>query len=354
MRVLAITTVKNEGAFLIDWLAWHRWLGFTDFLVFSNDCTDGTDRMLDRLQAMGWLRHLPNPGPWKEGPQWAALKRAATDPLTVGADWVMVLDVDEYLTIHTGGGQIADLIAARPDANGFALTWRVFGNGGAVAFEDRPVPLRFTRAAPRVMGWPWRAAMIKTLYRNDGTWGKPGVHRPRSPDPERLDAVRWVDGSGRELPASFVRGRVFSDYGQDNYALAQVCHYPLGSMQDFALKSARGRANRDAEMFDLSYFVERNLCQDSDLSLANRFPACAPMRAELRADPALAALHQEAAGWRRTRFAELMADDRWRSFFGQMLMAGPSRPLDGAETAFMARAFRGEPLGPLPPDRPYS
>lgn len=105
-------------------------------------------------------------------------------------------------------------------------------------------------------------------------------------------------------------------------------------------------------MFDLSYFVERNLCQESDLSLAGRFPACTHLRAELRADPTLAALHQQAVGWRSTRFAELMADDRWRSFFGQMLMAGPSRPLDGAETGFMARAFRGEPLEPLPPDRP--
>ena len=37
IRFLAILTVRNEGAFLIDWLAHHRACGFTDFLVFSND-----------------------------------------------------------------------------------------------------------------------------------------------------------------------------------------------------------------------------------------------------------------------------------------------------------------------------
>lgn len=38
MRTLAILTQRNEGAFLLEWLAHHRAIGFTDFLVFSNDC----------------------------------------------------------------------------------------------------------------------------------------------------------------------------------------------------------------------------------------------------------------------------------------------------------------------------
>lgn len=103
MRALAITSVRNEGAFLIDWLAHHRACGFTDFLVFSNDCDDGSDAMLDRLQAMGWLTHVPNPAPHPKGPQWEALKQADRHPLTRAADWIMVFDVDEYVNIHVGG-----------------------------------------------------------------------------------------------------------------------------------------------------------------------------------------------------------------------------------------------------------
>jgi hypothetical protein len=63
MRILAVLTVRNKGAFLIEWLAHHRRCNITDFLVFSNDCDDGTDRMLDRLQALGWLVHLRTPAP---------------------------------------------------------------------------------------------------------------------------------------------------------------------------------------------------------------------------------------------------------------------------------------------------
>ncbi len=80
MRALAVLCVRNEGAFLLEWLAHHKGVGFTEFLVFSNDCDDGTDAMLDRLDAMGELTHIrndrPDSGPHEGGVQWAAMKRA--------------------------------------------------------------------------------------------------------------------------------------------------------------------------------------------------------------------------------------------------------------------------------------
>ena len=101
MRALAILTVKNEGAFLLEWLAHHRATGFSDFLVFSNDCTDGTDLMLDRLQAMGWLTHIRNNATSPRGPQWAALKAADTHPAKASADWILCLDIDEFVNVRS-------------------------------------------------------------------------------------------------------------------------------------------------------------------------------------------------------------------------------------------------------------
>ena len=76
-----LLTVKNEAAFLLEWLAHHRACGLSDVLVFSKDCTDGTGAMLDRFAAMGWLTHIRNDGPHDEGPQGAALKAADKQPL---------------------------------------------------------------------------------------------------------------------------------------------------------------------------------------------------------------------------------------------------------------------------------
>ena len=52
-RVTAVTAMKNEGAFIVDWIAHHRAVGVDRFLVYTNDCEDGTDRLLDRLLVAG-------------------------------------------------------------------------------------------------------------------------------------------------------------------------------------------------------------------------------------------------------------------------------------------------------------
>jgi hypothetical protein len=337
MRALAITSVKNEAAFLLEWLAHHRAVGFTDFLVFSNDCSDGTAEMLDRLQQLGWLTHQPNPGPWPEGPQWGALKQADRHPLTSAADWIAVLDIDEFVTIKTGDGTLSALISACAPATAIALTWRLFGNCGKVAFEDVPVTQQFTRAASVGMLWPWRAAMFKTLFANDGTYGKLGVHRPRSPDTARLETALWVDGSGRKLPEIYQRQKLFTPPGSDPYALVQLNHYALGAMESYIVKCDRGRANRAAGAFDMSYWVERNFCTTPDTSIARYVGAAGALRAQAMADGALAALHAQAVAWRKERFAQLMLEEDYRALFGRLLLTPPSRPLSPMAAQHMVR-----------------
>lgn len=338
MRALAVLGVKNEGAFLLEWFAHHRATGFTDFLVFSNECTDGTDGMLDRLAAMGWLTHVRNDGPHIQGPQWAALQAAAQHPLTARADWILFLDIDEFVNIHVGDRSLTALLTTLPEATAIPLTWRLFGNAGVIGMADQPICETFTLAAPATISWPWRAQLFKTLFRNDGSYRKLGVHRPRSPDPARLAAQAWFDGSGRRLPARMHSGGIFSDYTKDNYALVQLNHYALGSMQDYLLKCDRGRANREASGFDMGYWVDRNFNQAEDrsvLALDSR-----ALRASLRADPVLGGLHDAALRWRHARFAALMAEEPWRALFGRLMMTPGSQPLTPQQAQRLQRPLQ--------------
>ncbi len=340
IRALAVLCVRNEGAFLLDWLAHHRAVGFTDFLVFSNDCDDGTDVMLDRLQARGVLTHVRNDRHGDKGPQWSALQLADKHPLLAKADWVLVLDIDEYVNIHVGAHRLGDLWAALPDATAIPLTWRMFGNAGVDAYEDRPVTSVFTRAAPSVLYWPWRAQMFKTLFRNDGSYCRLGVHRPRDPDPDRLAAQRWFDGSGCGLPALFHRARVFSPLGHDSHRLVQLNHYALGSMEGYLLKCDRGRANREGAPFDMGYWVDRNFSDVEDRTILA--VDAASERAGFAADAALSSLHQTAVGWRHSRIRALMQDEAWRALFGRLLMTPPTRVLSKVE-AYRIWQPQGDP-----------
>jgi hypothetical protein len=329
MRVTAVLTVRNEGAFLLEWLAHHRAAGVTDFLIFSNDCEDGTDRMLDRLQEMGWLTHVPNPGPYRGGLQWAALRRGDRHPLVRSADWLITMDLDEFINVKVGNRTLSALLEAVPQATAIPLTWRMFGNAGVLRFSDAPVTETFVRAAPEVLFWPWRAMMFKTLHRNDGTYRRLGIHRPRKPDLDRLDGQRWFDGSGRRLPGLFLHDRLFSDPGTAPYRLVQMNHYALGAAETFLLKCDRGWPNRQAAEGGMGYWVERNFNRVEDRSILD-LPSAA-VRQELHADPVLRSLHQEAVAWRHARFADLMREDAWRSLYGCLLMTPPTRILDRKE-----------------------
>ena len=335
MQVTAVLCVRNEGSFLLEWLAHHRACGVSDFLVFSNDCSDGTDALLDRLADMGWLTHIRNDGPHEIGPQWAALKQADRHPLVRQADWLVVLDIDEFVNVHVGNRSMSALIAALPDATAIPLTWRLFGNAGVVRYADQPVTGTFTRAAPAILHWPWRAALFKTLFRNDGSYAKLGVHRPRSPVRDRLAHQRWFDGAGRELPASFHTTRVFSDFGRDNHALVQLNHYALGSMESYLVKCDRGRANRDGPTMDMGYWVDRNFNQTEDHSILNLDSRAS--RETLLNDQVLGPLHQAAVAWRQARIRQLLGEESWRALFGRLLMTPPTRALDAGEAALVRR-----------------
>ncbi|APE43150.1 glycosyl transferase family 2 [Sulfitobacter alexandrii] len=336
MTHAALLCVRNEGAFLLEWLAHHRAVGIDRFVVFSNDCDDGTDDMLDHLEGLGWLRHVRNDGPYdKGGIQFTALKTAAGLEDVRAANWLLPLDVDEFVNIHAGEHTLADLHAALPEATAITLTWRLFGTGGHVRYQDAPVTETFTRCAPAVLHWPWRAAMFKTLYRNDGTYRKPGVHRPRSPDPDRLPDARWFDGHGRPLPDQFKTKRIFSNFGQDNYGLAQLNHYPLGALESYVLKADRGRAVHADDLLGLDYFVERNFNTDEDTSIGAIAPRRDQVLRDLQADPTLGGLHKTAVEWRKSRFEALMLQEPFRALFGRLMMAQPTRPLSRQAARFL-------------------
>ena len=87
MKITAVTTQKNEGAFLLEWIAYHKVIGFSDIVVLSNDCEDGSDELLDQLAENGELIHVRNDGPYDDrGIQFAALKLADKQPEVKDAD----------------------------------------------------------------------------------------------------------------------------------------------------------------------------------------------------------------------------------------------------------------------------
>lgn len=335
---LALLTQKNEGAFLLEWFAHHLATGFDKVLVYSNDCEDGSDAMLDRLQELGFCAHVRNDGPYDDrGIQFTALKLAEKHPMIKTADWILSLDVDEFVNVKTGDHTLEALWSALPDATAITLTWRLFGNNGVYDIQDRPIREQFTMAAPKTLAWPWRAFMIKTLYKNDGTYRKLGVHRPRNPNKDKLPSAKWFDGSGRPLGDAFLTNRLFSDFTQDTYDLVQMNHYPLGAMQNFIIKVDRGRSGHSYQPLGMDYWTERNYNTEEDRSILALAEKTNAIYDTLVADPVLARLHHHSLAWRHAQFDRLMQQEPMRALLGRMMVTPQTSPISPENAAILVK-----------------
>ncbi len=269
-RRVVLSTMKNEGPYLLEWIAHHQNLGFDDFVLFSNDCTDGTNLMLNRLDAMGVVHHFDNPISGRMDPQRRAYSRANKMDIVRDADWVMIIDADEFVNIHVGDGKLDDLLAACPEeTEAISLSWCLFGSGGERHMSPEPVTRRFTRACNLVepeSGLVWG---FKTLFR-PASFDYFGVHRPKfEKDREILpDQVHWVNASGNLMEEKYLRSGWRCNDRIVSYEFGQINHYAIKSREEFLMKRLRGTANsKDKDRIDLGYWDKFDLNGREDTSI---------------------------------------------------------------------------------------
>lgn len=319
-----VTCIRDEGPFILEWLAHHRALGVTDFLIYSNDCTDGSDALLDALAANGILTHIPR-GEMRRGqsPQWTALKSAWDHPLVTQAEWVLVSDVDEF--VDTTADTLTDLIESRPDGvEGFVLPWRLFGYSGHVDYQDKDVTSLFRHRAPDGYIGTMGGTFVKSLFLRTRKLSKLGVHRPRQ---KKDTIVHWLDGSGEPMPDRYNA----SDEHISTFAMvnsgptrAWINHYSVRSVESFLVKAARGLPSSRKKHVDLSYWVERNFNHVRDETILRRAEALAAARAELDALPGVTDAHEACVAAHRQKISDLLRDKSQYEFYRAMIIAGSS------------------------------
>ena len=343
-RTCIVTTMKNEGPFILEWLAYHRAIGVDDFLIYTNDCTDGTDAFLDLLQAKGLVQHRDNPFRQMPGlkPQHAALQAAEAEPVVQNCGWAVCMDVDEFINIRVGDGTLRSLYAAMGAANMIALTWRMFGNADVTDYEDRLVIRQFPLAAPELIRKPHQAWGFKTLFRNIDIYKKLGVHRPKGLKPDLWDQVNWLNGSGRPMPRAIVRNGWRSSTETYGYDWVSLNHYACRSAESFLVKRDRGRVNHVDRDQGLNYWFRMNHNAVEERSIQRMVPALQAERDRLIADPQIKAAHAACVAAHRARIAELRARPEQNALYAE-LTGARMRALSRMLQVFGAAVFAAGP-----------
>ena len=251
-QVVLVSAMRNEGPFLLEWVAYHRVIGVDRIVVVSNGSTDGSDELCEALAAAGeitFLRTDPRPD---ESPLEAAKAAFETEVGYADGTWYAWLDADEFLNIHVGDRSVGALVSALGPAHGIMLNWRLFGTSGHDRFPGRLISADFARAAKAE-----HVAHLetKTFFRRSSVvpgFARLGQERPALAEGHGLGAGDFLGGNGRPLKADEPRTLAWlagkppqrtnlAARSERGAALAQINHYAVRTPEFFALKRARGR-----------------------------------------------------------------------------------------------------------------
>ena len=298
MRITVVASMRNEGPFIVEWVAWYRMLGFSDVVVVTNNSTDHSPALLDALQTAGWVHHIRHDLPPGKLITRAKLKAARGHRAVFRADWVMVCDVDEFLVIHRGAGRIGDLIdlsANPPPFLGMSINWRVFGTSGLTAFEDVPVHRQFVYA--NAVGSALSRS-AKSIFRKPRLFAAMGEHGPTGFDVtaaggDGAAGIRWVNSSGQTLPRWKPDGKFVSKLPATvtTHAVAQLNHYMLRSEETFSLKRGTRSPVALSDRYKQSYFDAADKGTELDASAFRYAEAFDEIYARAMALPDVARLH---------------------------------------------------------------
>lgn len=278
--------VKNEEPYLLEWIAFHKAVGFSHFLIADNGSSDATRQMLRALgqtEAVTVLDYPDVPGVRPQMGAYAALLKLCPP----GIDAVAFIDIDEFILPLDGSRSVIPVLSERFGDNSVgavAINWCCFGSGGHRFLEDGLVMERFTKRAPVSFGVNKH---YKVVVRPSAvvSWD--------SPHHATLTTGRYVHANGETL--AFRPGFSNSLSESVKWEGLRINHYVVKSLEEFLVrKSPKGSASKEGRIKHRKYFElhDRN---DEDCTLIQ--PFVEDVKHEIaNLESSLASLDQESAG----------------------------------------------------------
>lgn len=263
--VCIIATARNEGLYLLEWIAYHRAIGVETILLYTNDNSDGSDELLEALARAGiivWLKNELQPGVTAQAKAHGHALSVLPEPLDFR--WALIIDVGEFFVFnHTLFRSLREYIAWQETqpVDAIAFNRLVLHSSGEVRWHDAPVTRRFTR-------YDGIAPLVKSMSRP-----RKIIHS--TPHTPRLfHHTNFVFRDSDRGPHSFAAtGRAaMSDVPRSDHAW--INHYFFKSAEEFLWKWSRSRedspfvAGNPNTALSKEY-IESFLAQHSQTSLAS-------------------------------------------------------------------------------------
>ena len=280
-----VATARNEGLYILEWIAHHRALGIEHFFIYTNDNDDGSDRLLAALAASGeitWIKSEIGAGvPAQNKAYGHALSML---PDTLDFEWTVLIDLDEFICLDSARFDSIHAYlrwqSGKP-TDAIALNWLMFGSNGQAAWRDEPVSMRFPHPFHSLSG------TIKSIVRTNKFF----TSHPHFPVTDICSPVRYRDADGNDH---------FYDPNAEATAATQkptresawVAHYAFKSVDEFLWKSTRNRGDVAVKQ-EREFFVRSDIASlfVNEFQASGRIDAACVTPAATRLTAHLARLH---------------------------------------------------------------
>lgn len=257
---------KNEEHIMEEWVLHHREEGVTEFLLLDNGSDDDSAELARQLDCS--VIYCP-----KRHAQEKMLSLYASRDNLLSSDWVMLIDLDEFVYARSGYETLPDYLATLDrDIDGVRMTFKMFGSSNQVYQPDSVVEHYIRRGVDNVDLPPPQKWNYKTIFRN-----RADVDVPRqlfAHAPEVLGVTIYPNDDKTVV----TNGRQYCPRGselREEDKFINLNHYSVQSREHFMrVRATRGDVNirgwEQSGLRDLSFFKARDFRDLEDKELIEK------------------------------------------------------------------------------------
>ncbi|MQB41152.1 glycosyltransferase family 2 protein [Rhizobium sp. ICMP 5592] len=256
-RMLGIAAImKNEAPYILEWVAFHRSLGISGFIIADNVSDDGSSELLKALDEVGLIKRIEYRTPLGQAPQLPAYIEII-EKFKDEFKWLAFIDADEFIVpIDSSKGLETVLANLDDDVGALAINWAIYGSSGRNDAGSGLVIERFTNRAEKDCAINRH---YKTVLRC-----KAYLSNENHPHGFKLQpGYRLVHPSGE--PVAFDKPGNSGNSSDIDWSLLRLQHYVIKSQAEFLKKKvARGRAMTSQNPRDLTFFRQHDRNEIAD------------------------------------------------------------------------------------------
>ena len=237
----ACCTVKNEAAHILEWMAFHKTVGFDHLIIIDHNSEDETSKVVSSFQDQDSVTLIRWNKPGTQMDMYNHVVSEFRDKFL----WCAFLDADEFL-YSTETDDVRHVLTEYEKFGAIGVYWLIYGSSGHI---HRPSGLTIENYVQRSESNFVINSHIKSIVNLSEAGLAETSHMFAT-------SSNTVDENYRNLPFRPPHGFIHENV--PTHARLRINHYHTRSQQDYAVKAARrffgddklGTPERKQAMFD--------------------------------------------------------------------------------------------------------